>query len=74
MHSDVLQEKKGEPYNYRVSFELAVTNIIANIVYGQRLEMHSDVLQEKKGEPYNYRVSFELAVTNIRANIVYGQR
>ena len=29
--SDVLLEKKGEPFNYRVSFELAVTNIIAII-------------------------------------------
>ena len=35
--SDVLQEKKDEPYNYRVSFELAVTNIIANIEYRQRV-------------------------------------
>ena len=34
--SDVLLEKKGEPNNSLVNFKLAVSNIIANIVYGQR--------------------------------------
>ena len=35
--SDVLLEKKGEPYNYHVSFELAVTNIIVYIEHVQRV-------------------------------------
>ena len=34
--SDVILEKKGEPHNYLLNFKLAVANIIANIVYGQR--------------------------------------
>ena len=34
--SEVLLENKGEPNYFLVQFKLAVANIIANIVYGQR--------------------------------------